>query len=490
MGVIGGGFAGLSAATCLAKEGAEVTLFEKNSTLGGRARQFEDHGFKFDMGPSWYWMPEVFEKFFAQFGYSASDFYQLNQLNPSFRIYFGEGDLLDIPAEYEELRQLFDQIEAGSAAKLDQFMSSAQFKYDVGMSELVYRPSLSIMEYINWRVVKGSLRLQLLKDFKSYVKGYFKSPRLQMLMEFPVLFLGAQPKNTPALYSLMNYAGLKLGTYYPTGGFVKVIEAMTKIAAENQVEIRTNEGIEKIHVENRKIVNLSTAGSEFRGDAFVASADYHHIEQDLLDGIHRKYDADYWNSRVFAPSCLIFYLGLNKKVPELEHHNLFFDQSLDNHAEEIYETKKWPNEPLFYVCCPSKSDESVAPAGHENVFFLMPISIGLEDTEEIRERYFEILLDRIGRIIGNDIRDHIIYKKSYCISDFKSDYNAYKGNGYGLANTLMQTGIFKPRMTQKKVKNLFYAGQLTAPGPGVPPSIISGQVAADLAQNYLKTNVE
>ena len=478
--------AGLSAAACVAQQGHEVTLLEKNSTIGGRARQFETDGFKFDMGPSWYWMPEVFEKFFNRFGHTSSDFYELKRLDPSFRMYFGQDDFLDIPSDYEDLKDLFEREEKGGGSKLDKFMSSAKFKYDVGMSELVYRPSLSIFEYFNWNVLTGSFKLQLLKDFKSYVKGYFKNPRLQVLMEFPVLFLGAQPKNTPALYSLMNYAGLKLGTYYPSGGFVQVAEAMASIASKLNVEIRTNESVEQIDVQSNEVQRIITNHSEYEADVCIASADYHHIEQNLLAQRDRTYDEKYWNSRVFAPSCLIFYLGLDNKLPELEHHNLFFDESLDDHAKEIYETKLWPDRPLFYVCCPSKSDETVAPQGKENVFILMPISIGLEDTESKRDYYFDLIMQRMGKIIGRDIRESIIYKRSYCISDFVFDYNAFKGNGYGLANTLMQTGIFKPRMVHKKVKNLFYAGQLTAPGPGVPPSIISGQVAADLTKKYLK----
>jgi len=475
--VIGAGFAGLAAAAMLAKSGNKVTVLEKNDSVGGRARSFSHDGFMFDMGPSWYWMPDVYDSFFEQFGKSTADFYDLKKLDPGFAVIF-ENEVIDIPAQFEGVCALFERIEPGSAAKLRKFIAEGEFKYLVGMNDMVYKPGHSITEFFSFKLFKDAQKLQLFTSFSKHVRRFFKDPRLLALIEFPVLFLGAMPKDTPALYSLMNFAGLKQGTFYPLGGFGKVAEAFKQIAENEGVEIRTSQRVDKLNITGGNIRTIRTEHGEFNTDAVIGSADYHHIEANLLDKNFRSYDETYWEGRTFAPSSLLFYLGVNKKIEKLRHHNLFFDESFDQHAVEIYKDKKWPERPLFYVCCPSKTDPSVAPIGSENIFVLMPIAIDLEDPETIREKYYDMLMERLEKFTGEDVRSHVVYKRSYCVSDFVSDYNAYKGNAYGLANTLMQTAIFKPKLKSRKVNNLFYAGQLTVPGPGVPPSIISGRVAA------------
>ena len=484
--IIGSGFSGLSAASYLAKAGCDVTVYEKNPTTGGRARQLNsDNGYLFDMGPSWYWMPGVFENFFSDFGYKAANFYDLIMLNPGFSIVFGKDDVLNVPADFDALCTLFESIEKGSAVQLKKFMQEAEFKYKTGMEKLVYKPGLSVFEFADIDLVKGLFKLQVFTSFSEHVRKFFKHPHLIALMEFPVLFLGAMPADTPALYSLMNYAGLKLGTWYLKGGFAKVIEAMEKVAKEQGVKFATGKPVNKLHIQKRLVNSLETGEGEYKYDAVIASADYHHVERDLLDELYRNYDEAYWDNRVMAPSCLIFYLGITQKVPKLQHHTLFFDADLDEHAREIYKEPQWPAKPLFYVCCPSKTDDSVAPAGHENLFILMPLATGVEDNETLREQYFDRLMERLENYTGTAIRDYIDYKKSYCIADFITDYNSYKGNAYGLANTLKQTAILKPSLKNSKVDNLFYAGQLTVPGPGVPPSIISGNLAAQQLLKYL-----
>lgn len=485
--VIGSGFAGLSAACFMAKAGHDVTVFEKNDTIGGRARAFSDSGFTFDMGPSWYWMPDIFENFFAQFGKTPADYYNLVQLDPGFQMIFGTSETLKIPASIDELRKEFETIEPGSGDKLDKFLGEAKYKYEVGMLKMVYKPSFSWLEFASVEVVTGAARLQMFKSMRSHVRAYFKDPRLVALMEFPVLFLGAMAQDIPALYSMMNYAALSMGTWYPMGGMVEIINAMQKLGSELGVKYATGSNIKKIAVRNNTAASLHTNAEILSADAIIATGDYHHIEQQLLDPEYRNYDEAYWDKKTFAPSSLIFYLGVNKKIKKLIHHNLFFDTSLDEHAAEIYDHPQWPSKPLFYVCCPSKTDPSVAPAGMENLFILMPLAPGLEDTQELREKYYDIIMDRMEHLCGDSIREHIIYKRNYCINDFVSDYNAYKGNAYGLANTLRQTAVLKPSLRNKKVKNLFYAGQLTVPGPGVPPSLISGQLAAEQLIKYLKS---
>lgn len=475
--VLGSGIASLSAASFLAKDGNDVTILEKNDSIGGRARKFETDGYVFDMGPSWYWMPDVFERFYQQFGKTTSDFYDLKRLDPSYRIFWQDGEHTDVPAKMEELYAWFESLEPGSSKHLKTFLAEAKYKYEVGMQDLVHRPSLKLTEFADMRILKGLLNMHLLKSFTKYTQKYFKHPKILSLLEFPVLFLGAMPKDTPALYSLMNYADLSLGTWYPMGGMHKIIEAFSSIAEEQGVKIKTNSEVTGFSVDQKKVKEALTAQHNYPADVFVSGADYHHTDRILL-GENANYSEKYWDKRTMAPSCLIFYVGVNKRLKNLKHHNLFFDTEFEKHAKEIYEDPQWPSSPLFYTCVPSITDPSVAPPGHENLFFLIPIAPNLKDSEEKREAYFELLLDRLEKRTGENIRENIVYKRSYCLEDFQNDYHAFKGNAYGLANTLRQTAFLKPRLVNKKLSNMFYTGQLTVPGPGVPPSIISGEVVA------------
>ena len=475
--IIGSGISSLSAAAFLGKAGYDVTILEKNDTIGGRARQYEHDGFTFDMGPSWYWMPDVFEQFYNKFGYTTADFYTLKRLDPSYQVVWQDGTKSAIPADEKELHDWFESLEKGSSKNLTKFLEEAAYKYEVGMTDLVFKPSLKVTEFADMRILKGLLKLHLLSSFTTYIKKYFSHPKIISLLEFPILFLGAMPKDTPALYSLMNYADISLGTWYPMGGMHKFIEAFARIAKENGVTIKTDHEVTKINYQGKKVTSVETKHGTFDTDILVSGADYAHTDMSLL-GEQANYDETYWDKRTMAPSSLLFYLGIDKKIDGLLHHNLFFDEDFNLHAEEIYKSKKWPTSPLFYASAPSKTDPSVAPEGKENIFLLIPIAPDLKDDEETRERYFDMLIDRLEKHTGTSIREHIIYKRSFCVADFKKDYHAFKGNAYGLANTLRQTAYFKPSLKNKKLNNMYYTGQLTVPGPGVPPSIISGEVVA------------
>ena len=476
--VIGSGFSGLSTATYLAHHGYDVTVLEKNKTLGGRARQFSAEGFVFDMGPSWYWMPDVFEKYFNYFGKSTSDYYDLIRLDPSYHVVFGKDDVLKIPAKLDNFKLMLEKLEKGSAAKLDEFLKQAAYKYEKGINDLVYKPGRSLTEFMNPKLLFDMFRMDIFSSIYKHVRKYFKNDRIIRLMEFPILFLGALPENTPALYSLMNYADISLGTWYPKGGMYKIIEGMVKLAEEKGVKFITEQevtGVEVISGEGKKVV---TTNNCYVADIVVSSADYEHTDQSILPKQFRNYSKSYWDTRVMAPSSLIFYLGIDKRIDGLAHHNLFFDRDFGPHAKEIYQTPKWPNDPLFYVSATSKTDSTVAPEGMENLFILMPVAPGLEDNEEIREKYYNLIVDRMEHLLGEEIKSHVIYKRSFAHNDFVSEYHSFKGNAYGLANTLKQTAILKPSLKNKKIKNFYYAGQLTVPGPGVPPSLISGHVVA------------
>ena len=477
--IIGSGFSGLSAAAYTAKEGHEVHIFEKHNQPGGRARQLKtEEGYVFDMGPSWYWMPDVIQDFFEDFGYTTSSFFELISLNPQFEMIFSD-EKIDVPENFEALKATFEKIEKGAGFQLEKFMKSAKFKYEVGMKDFVHKPCANWSEFISLKIAKSALRLDLLSNFRAYVARYFKDKKLRALMEFPVIFLGASPEKIPALYSLMNYGGYVLGTYYPKGGFYQLVLAMKKVAEEQGANFHFNSNVEKINVKNQKVSSLLINGKIHEFDEVIASSDYHHTET-LLNEEYRNYTADYWRERTFAPSCLIFYLGFNETIPHLKHHTLFFEHDLDLHIDSIYEDKRWPEKPLFYACCSSKTDHSVAPNGKENLFLLMPIATGINDSEFVRQKYLTEMLLRLEKHTGTqDLQSKIDFKKSYCVRDFVSDYNAYGGNAYGLANTLNQTAVLKPKIRNKKLKNLFYTGQLTVPGPGVPPSIISGKIVAN-----------
>jgi phytoene desaturase len=484
--VIGAGFAGLCAAGSLAKQGHKVLLIEKNDQLGGRARIWKEQGFTFDMGPSWYWMPEVFEEYYLKFGKTASDFYDLRRISPSYRIFFGKNDVVDVPSDYQSLRNLFEEIEPGSGDKLFSFLNDAKYKYETGMNDFVWRPSDSITEFFELDILKALFKMNLFGSVSKEVRSLFKHPKLRKILEFPVLFLGATPQNTPGLYSLMNYADLVLGTWYPMGGMNEIVKAMESIAIEQGVEIHLNEEVLEIQTKNRKVTKVLTNKGSYEVSGVIAAADYAHVDQKLLPKKVANYTESSWDKRTMSPSSLLFYVGVSKRVKNILHHNLFFDEDFEQHAKEIYTEPQWPSKPLFYVCCPSILDRSTAPEGHENLFFLIPLAPGLKDSEVEREKYFDIMLQRLENYTGENIRNNIVVKRSYAMIDFVKDYHSYKGNAYGLANTLLQTAFLKPKMKSKKLKNLFYAGQLTVPGPGVPPSIISGQLAASELNKALK----
>lgn len=477
--VIGSGFAGLSAATTLADRGYQVTLLEKNDSPGGRARVFEAEGYKFDMGPSWYWMPDVFDAYFNRFGKKTSDYYELVRLSPGYTIVFGENDRMTIPADMTELEAMFDSYEPGAGLRLREFLKQAAYKYEVGINNLVYKPSRSITEFTSPKLLYDVLRMDVFQSMSKHVRKFFSHPQLIKLMEFPVLFLGATPQNTPALYSLMNYADLSLGTWYPQGGMFEIVKAFVSLAEEKGVKIIYNAEVTAVDAKGRQATAVQSTAGTFEADIVVAGADYHHIDQKVLKIEHRNYSPDYWKKRTMAPSSLLFYIGLNKRLEGLTHHTLFFDEEFDQHAHDIYTDPKWPSKPLFYTSLSSKTDPSVAPEGCENLVILVPLAPDLEDTEAIREKYYDLIMDRFERLIGQSIRDAVVYKRSYAHNDFKADYHAYRGNAYGLANTLLQTAILKPQLKNKKLDNFYFTGQLTVPGPGVPPTIISGQVIAE-----------
>ena len=476
--IIGSGFSSLSAACYLAKAGCQVSIFEKNDTVGGRARRLSREGFTFDMGPSWYWMPDIFERFFGDFGKAPEDYYTLKKLDPAYTIFF-EDDTITIGDSLDKICKEFDRIESGSSRPLRKFISQAQRHYDIAINKIVYRPGLSPLELVTADTARRVD--QFFKTIHSSVRSLFKNPKLIATLEFPVLFLGAKPKNTPAFYNFMNFADFGLGTWHPEGGMYEVILGMKRLAEELGVRIHTNSPVEQLITTGRKVQEVVINGETRSADVVLSGADYHHTET-LLPQELRQYSETYWDRRTFAPSTLLFYVGFDRKLEGMEHHSLFFDTSFEVHAQAIYDDPKWPEKPLFYTSFPSRTDPSTAPEGKEAGVFLIPIAPGLEDTPELREKYYNMIMDRFEKHLGSPVKNSVIFKESFCVNDFISEYNSYKGNAYGMANTLRQTAFMRPGLRSKKVNNLYFTGQLTVPGPGVPPALISGKLVSELIE--------
>jgi len=479
--IIGSGFSSLAASSYLAKAGYNVTILEKNNAIGGRARKFDKDGFKFDMGPTWYWMPDVFEKFFLDFKKKPSNYYQLEKLSPAYQVYFDTLNSITIPDNLEDIYKIFEDEEKGSSVFLKKFLKAAKFNYEVAINDLVYKPGESISELITFSTIAKVN--QFFKSISSDIRKNIKSKKLIQILEFPVLFLGAKPSNTPSFYNFMNYADFGLGTWHPKGGMFEVVKAFVDLAFSLNVTIRVNQNVEKIVVEKGKVKGVVVNNEFLDADIVISGADYQHTET-LLDDKHRMYSQKYWAKKTFAPSALLFYVGFDKKLQNVCHHTLFFDTDFDVHAVDIYDAPKWPKDPLFYASFPSITDTSFAPKGKEAATFLIPLAPGLTDIPEVREEYFTKILKRLEKLTNQKLEKDILFKESFCVNDFKTEYNSYKGNAYGLANTLLQTAVLRPNIRSKKVKNLFFTGQLTVPGPGVPPAIISGKIVSDLVLKH------
>jgi len=481
--IIGSGFSSLAASCYLAQEGYDVVVYEKNELVGGRARQYKNEGFTFDIGPTWYWMPDVFDRFFSDFNKKTTDYYELIKLAPAYSVYFGKNDFITIEDTLDKVCIAFEKEEPGSSVKLKKFIAKAQNNYEVAIKDLVYRPGLSPFELVTPVTLKKIG--QFFSTISKEVRKEFENPRLVSILEFPVLFLGAKPSNTPAFYSFMNYADFGLGTFHPKNGMYEVIRGMKSLAESLGVEIKTQSNVEKIVVENKKVIGLLVNSEMYPADIILSGADYHHTET-LLEPQYRQYSEAYWEKKIFAPSSLLFYVGFSKKIKNVEHHTLFFDVSFEKHSKEIYDDPAWPEDPLFYTSFPSKTDKEAAPYGNEAGIFLIPLAPGLKDSSELREFYFQKIMKRFEFLTNQDVLNYVIFKKSFCLNDFVKEYNSYKGNAYGLANTLMQTAFLRPNLKSKKVNGLFFTGQLTVPGPGVPPSLISGKLVSSLIQKEIE----
>lgn len=477
--VVGGGFGGLASAALLAKNGFEVELIEKNRDLGGRARRFTKGGFTFDMGPSWYLMPEVFDRFFGLLGFSREDFFSLKKLNPSFEI-VTDKKRLDIYPDNEMNRENMNSLEENGYFNFTDYLDECAVLYRKTMSSLLYRNFDGFRSMVSPSVLKSAVGMRVLTSMGRFNRKHFRSREMQYISGFSAVFLGGDPSSIPAVYSMVNHSIFMDGVFYPEGGFGNVVDALVKAGEKLGVKYITGEEISKLNVSNCTITSVSGNAGDYDADMFLFNADYHHVEQKLLEPAYRNYGSKFWNSRDMSPSAILAYIGLAGKL-DLQHHTIVINGDWDEHFRSIkINSDTIPDNFAFYVSLRSKSDPGVAPEGCENMFILIPVSVNFKDSDENREKFLSKAIERLEKITGTDIKANILYMRSYCRNDFESDYNAFRGSAFGLSQTLGQTAGMRPSMRNRKLKNMFYLGQYTHPGIGVPMTLISAEIATSI----------
>ncbi|MFC7073175.1 phytoene desaturase family protein [Halovenus rubra] len=481
--VVGSGFGGLSTACYLADAGADVRVLEKNEGLGGRASVLKQDGFKFDMGPSWYMMPDVFERFFDHFDRNQADYYELEQLDPHYRVFFKDGDRVDARGDPEAMKEVFESYEPGAGEAFEEYLDTSKNHYETAMEKFVYEDRTRVRDWVDTDVMtEAPIGLQLLGSMDSHVGKYVDHPKLQQLLQYTLVFLGGSPKNTPALYNIMSHVDFNLGVWYPDGGMSSVVDGLVELGEELGVEYVTDSEVNSL-TRGRDGFIVDSETGKYRPDRVVANADYAHVERELLPEHEQEYDDEYWDSRTYAPSAFLMYLGVEGDVEPLEHHTLVLPEDWDEHFEQIFELPSWPDNPAYYICVPSRTDDTVAPEGHSNLFVLVPLAPGLPDTDALRERYRETLLDDIAENTGVELRDRIVVEEHFCVRDFAERYNATRGTALGLAHTLRQTSLLRPSNRSSEVDGLYYTGSFTTPGIGVPMCLISGENTAEALIN-------
>lgn len=478
--IIGGGIGGLALAGMLGKKGYSVTLLEKNESVGGRARIFQKDGFMFDMGPSWYMMPDVFEHFFSILGEDINSYYTLKRLEPSYQITLkSNGEKYTFYSDLEKNKALFDSVEQGAGEVLEDFLNLTKGQYEIAKKEFMYKNYDSIFDFFNWRMLKEGSKLPLFKKQKDIIDKKFKSEILRRALQYQTVLLGTAPGDTPGIYTLMNYVDLVLGEWYPDGGIRAVPGSLEAIARKNGTNIRTNTAVKKIIVDQGVAKGvLLEDGEMVSADIVVSNADVAYTDLSLLPPEYRINSEYYWNTRTLAPSAFILYLGVRGKIGGMEHHNLLFTKNWDKGFDEIFKNPTWPQDPSMYICMPSKTDPTVAPPEHENMFVLVPIASGLEYSDDFAKQYAQKIINEISSYYDiPDLIDRIVVQRHYSVKDFIADYNSFKGTALGLAHTLFQTAVFRPNNIHTKIKNMFYVGAGTNPGIGMPICLISAELA-------------
>jgi phytoene desaturase len=477
--IIGAGFGGLSLAPLLAKKGYKVQIIEKNSTAGGRARVWKSKGFSFDMGPSWYLGPEIFEKYFAEFGLKPSDLYQLKRLDPAYRLFFSPDDIIDISPRLKDVYKLFDSLEENGAEKLKKYLVQSKYQYDVSMENFIYKEYKNIFSFINKKLLKEGPKLNVFDNMEKFTAKFFSSDKSRKIVSYTMVFLGGSPKNTPGMYAIMAHMDMNLGVWYPMGGFGVIVKKMVELAKKHQVSFIYNNEVKSILIKDGQAIGVKTNKGTYPADVVISNADLQFTETKLLPKNYQSYPQEYWDKKIISPSAFIVYLGVKRKVKNLGHHNLVLANDWNQHFNAIFDNPAWHKNPSYYISCPSKTDPTVAPKGMENIFILVPSAPGLNDTDAAREKYYQLIIKDLQKNIGDNFEKDIIVKRIYSHRDFIQDYHAFKGTALGMAPTFFQSAFFRPNHSSKKVKKLFYTGLYNHPGTGVPMVMISSQIAAE-----------
>jgi len=483
--IIGGGVSGLAAACFLKNKGFNVCIIEKNNTLGGRLFEYEENGFRFNNGPSWYWMKDVFDEVYEEIGISKKDVYKLNKLDPQYKMVFDDEEFV-IPGEYKKTQEMFSDLSKSN--KLESFINKSHKKYDIARKIFLRYNNLSFTEYLNLETIKNIIHFDFNISYREYCKKFSDNKHLQKILEWPSLFIGSSPKKISAMYSMLTYSMIHDGTFLPEDGLVDIVKVLTKRANELDVEIKLNESVKDYIIKNKKIIGIKTNNSVYKNvESIIAGCDYQ-FNESILPRKFRTYPKSYWEKIELCPSCLLFHIGINKKLETDDFHVLFFDNNLDSHMNEIYNLKTVPENPLFYLNITSKKLKT-APDGHENLFILIPTGPHMIITNETVTKYYDYVINKIEKYYDTKIKENIVCKKIFKDSDFKSRFNAYGGNAYGLSCHPLQSAFLKPRIKSRYLNNLYYCGQLTNPGPGVPPSLLSGIVTSKyFIKNRNKSN--
>lgn len=496
--VIGGGIAGLATASLLAREGFDVTVLEARNELGGRVGSWLSDGFRFDTGPSWYLMPEVFEHFYRLLGTSSDQELTLNRLDPGYRVFFEKhAESVDIVADRDTNRQMFERIEPGAGTALDRYLVSAKEAYQVALRRFLYNTFASYRSLLTPDVLKRTARLTrlLLQPLDRFVARAFTDHRLRQILGYPAVFLGSAPSMTPSLYHLMSHLDVVDGVYYPDGGFAAVIASIARLAEREGVDIVTGARASAITttVNGRR---ASVTGVQFtaddgvmrhiEADMIVSTADLHHTETELLPEVLRSYPEAWWSTRVAGPGAVLVFLGIRGGLPELSHHSLFFTEDWDDNFGRIFtEPTSVPSPASIYVCRPSATDATVAPPGHENLFVLVPVpadpSIGGGGVNGAGDAAVEAVADEAIRQIADwadipDLAERVVLRRTIGPADFERDFHSWKGSALGPAHTLRQSAFLRGKNVSSKVDGLLYAGGTTVPGIGLPMCLISAEL--------------
>lgn len=479
--IIGAGVGGIATACILAQAGYDVHVYEKNSGPGGRAGSFEAKGFRFDMGPSWYLMTDVFEKFYEILGEDISKHLELVRLEPSYRVYFKDTLLgaVDIFGDIERDAHTFESLEPGARNKLRAYLEKSSANYERAMDRFVYKNYDSIFDFFSLSTIQDGLRANAFQSMQKYVAQYFSNTEVQKIVQFPLVFLGTNPSNAPALYNILSHVDFRQGTYYPQGGMYRVVESLVAMAEKRGATFHYDAAVSEIRAAGGIASGITLdSGETIEADYIVSNADLAHTETVLLKNqSDRTYPERYWKRRTLAPSAMLLYLGVKKRFPKLQHHNLVFCKDWDANFKSLSESKTWPADPSFYVCNPNKTDPSVAPKNKENLFVLIPLPANTRHTDQEAEAYADHILAVMEKTMHLDgLRDAIVYKKIFAGKDFSEQFNSYGGTALGLAHTLKQTAALRPRNQSKKLDNLFYVGANTTPGIGLPMCLVSAQL--------------